>query len=110
MTIDLNSIASDDASTGIAWFGESVTHRPKDVSANDANVEAIVELDPVADGDTGHQLQRGTLTVASSVELDARDSWKIRGHWFGAGEAQPAEAGLAIIPIERRINRATTRR
>lgn len=95
--------STDAAGDHLAVFGETVTHRPLGVAANDASITAIFdEREPERDQRGGRQvIRKGMLLVASSVSANVADQWVIRTLVWETLAVGTAVAGLIEVTVTR---------
>lgn len=82
---------------------ETVTHRPRDNSADDSAITALVTLQDQAESqDRGRQFEiTGTVDVeAGTLTLDETDRWYVRGRWFSVVAINLQVAGKDRVHIK----------
>lgn len=96
-------------------LGESVDHWPLGEEADEAAVTAIVDLTEEDEDQakeisskTGRQIKRrGRLEVPSSLTLDDRDLWLVRGELWRTLRIRGRHADLATVEIQRAEKHST---
>lgn len=103
---DVASVLMDDAG-----FAESVTRYPLgDTSSGVSALAVFFEQEAERDVTAGEQvIRRGAIHLSSSVAIDTRDSWSIRGELWQTIAVESAQLGSRIVQVQRN-DKTNTRR
>lgn len=84
-------------------FGEAVTRYPLGNTGSGAAVSALFdETPPNRMTDHGERVDRtGKLQIDETVDVDAKDTWLVRGEVWQVNAVESALAGLRTIHLQR---------
>lgn len=98
------TLAQDSFDTLYSEFGQTVTRRPADGSADVTGIPALWWEDRIHrdyDEHTQRTERQGTITITTANTIAAGDQWFVNGDLWQVERKPFLEGGLYVIPVRR---------